>query len=311
MRKIPILSKVFILFSAAPVFFPAYSQTPSDAILMPAKNACVLGNYDFGSFDHYWEGERLRDNHTIATVKRTTVLPMVAVGITNKLNLYVGTPYVRTLSTDPNGGKFAGAKGFQDLVLAVKYEALKKKTASGELSVLGTAGFSTPMTNYLSDYMPYSLGFGAPEIALRGIIQYQLNSGLYARTSLAHLWRGYTKAERDYYYNNGSYYTPWMDVPNAWTAEGILGAWLLHYSLRFELSYTALKSTSGDNIRAYNAPQPTNRVEMGRAGLFGQYYFPPGKKLGVLVYHNRVLNGRNAPRMSNFGVGVTYQFKFL
>jgi hypothetical protein len=311
MRKIFFLSKVTLLFVAWLILSPAYSQTPNDAIRMPAKEACVLANYDFGSFDHYWEGERLRDNLTIATVKRTTVLPMIAIGLTNKLNFYVGTPYVKTLSTDPNGGKLAGANGLQDLGLALKYEAIKKKTSSGELSVLGTVGFSTPMTRYLSDYMPYSLGFGAPEVALRGIAQYQLNNGLYVRTSVAHLWRGYTKAERDYYYNNGSYYTPWMDVPSAWNAEGILGAWLLNYSLRFELSYSALKSTSGDDIRAYNAPQPTNKVEMGRAGIFGQYYFPPAKNLGILVYHSRVLHGRNAPKMSNIGVGITYQFKFL
>jgi hypothetical protein len=311
MRKIHLIPKAVLLFTAWLAWSPAYSQTPSDAIMMPAKNACVLINYDFGGFDHYWEGQRLRDNLTIATVKRTTVLPMVAVGITDKLNMYVGTPYVKTLSTDPNGGKLAGATGFQDLGVAVKYEAVKKKISSGELSVLGTVGYSTPMTNYLSDYMPYSLGFGAPEVALRGIVQYQLKSGLYARASLAHLWRGYTKAERDYYYNNGSYYSPWMDVPNAWNAEGVLGAWLLNHSLRFELSYSTLKSTSGDDIRAYNAPQPTNKVDMQRVGIFAQYYFPPAKNLGILVYHSRVLQGRNAPQMNNIGAGITYQFKFL
>lgn len=300
-----------LLFTAIPAFFPTFGQTPADAILMPTKNVCILGSYDFGSFDHYWEGNRLRDNHTIATVRRTTVLPMAAVGITDKLNLYVAAPYVNTLSTDPNGGKLAGAQGLQDLAVALKYEALKKKTSSGELAVLGTAGFSMPMTHYLSDYMPYSLGLGTPEVSLRGIVQYQLTNGFYARTSLAHLWRGYTKAERDYYYNNGSYYTPWMDVPNAWNAEGILGAWILHNSLRFELSYSALKSTTGDDIRAYNAPQPTNKAEVQRAGIMGQYYFAPARKLGILVYHSRVLHGRNAPRMSNIGAGVTYQFKVL
>lgn len=302
---------LWILFMAWGTLTPAYSQTPSDAIMMPAKNACLLVNYDFGKFDQYWEGDHLRENLTIATVERTTVLPMAAVGISNKLNFYVGVPYVKTLSTDPNGGKFAGVQGFQDLGLAFKYEAIKKVTSKGELSVLGTVGYSTPITNYLPDYMPYSLGFGAPEVALRGIVQYQMKQGLYFRASLAHLWRGYAKAERDYYYNNGSYYTHWMDVPNAWTAEGVLGAWLLKQSLRVELSYSGLKSTSGDNIRAYNAPQPTNRVNMQRAGILMQYYLSPAKKFSVLVYHSRVLNGMNAPKINNTGAGITYQFKFL
>jgi hypothetical protein len=300
-----------LFFAAWSMLSPAKGQTPSDAIMMPARNACLLANYDFGQFDQYWEGDRLRGNLTIATVKRTTALPMMAVGITDKLNFYAGVPYVKTLSTDPNGGRFAGAQGFQDLGLALKYEAVKKVTSQGELSVLGTVGYSTPITNYLPDYMPYSLGFGAPEVSLRGIVQYQMKQGLYFRAALAHLWRGYAEAERDYYYNNGSYYTSWMDVPNAWTAEGVLGAWLLKHTLRIELSYSALKSTSGDDIRAYNAPQPTNRVNMGRAGLMMQYYLPPAKKLGVLVYHSRVLNGLNAPKINNVGAGITYQFKFL
>ncbi|WP_373330961.1 transporter [Salmonirosea aquatica] len=306
-----VLMTFCLLFAAWGALIPAQGQTPSDAIMMPARNACLLANYNYGQFDQYWEGDRLRGNLTIATVKRTTVLPMVAVGITDKLNLYAGVPYVKTLSTDPNGGKFAGAQGFQDLGLALKYEVLKKVTSKGELSVLGTVGYSTPITNYLPDYMPYSLGFGAPEVALRGIVQYKMAQGLYFRAALAHLWRGYAEAERDYYYNNGSYYTSWMDVPNAWSAEGILGAWLLDYSLRIELSYSNLKSTSGDDIRAYNAPQPTNRVVMGQAGLMAQYYLPPAKKLGVLVYHNQALTGLNAPKIKNFGAGITYQFKFL
>jgi hypothetical protein len=311
MKNKPLLAFICLLSATMNIHNPARSQTPGDAIMMPAKNACILANYDFGKFDQYWEGERLRGNLTIATVKRTTVLPMVAVGLSDKLNLYVGVPYVKTLSTDPNGGKFAGARGFQDLGIALKYEALKNEIAGGELSVLGTVGYSTPITNYLPDYMPYSLGFGAPEVALRGIVQYKMKGGLYVRAALAHLWRGYAEAERDYYYNNGSYYTSWMDVPNAWTAEGIVGAWLLQNSLRVELSYSGLKSTSGDDIRAYNAPQPTNRVNMERAGLMMQYYFPPSRKLGVLVYHSRVLNGMNAPKISNIGAGITYQFKFL
>ena len=58
---------------------------------------------------------------------------MVAYGVIKNLNIYVGVPYVSTRSTEPNGGKFAGAKGFQDLGIAVKYQALRKKTSGGEL----------------------------------------------------------------------------------------------------------------------------------------------------------------------------------
>ena len=237
------------------------------------------------------------------------VTPMLAFGIFDRLNLLAGLPYVKTASTVPNGGKFAGAKGFQDLSLALKAEIIKQKTAGGELAFLTTVGFSTPVTNYLSDYRPYSIGFGANELSLRGILQYQFNNGIYARGSLAYLWRGQTEAERDYYYNNGSYYTAWMDVPSAWNFDVVAGVWLFDYSFKLEATYTGLKSTSGDDVRPYNAPQPTNKVDFDQLGIFGQYYFKKLKGLGVLAYVSQVINGRNTGKSTRFGAGLTYQFK--
>ena len=287
------------------------AQTPSDALMMPSKEMCVLLSYDTGHFEEYWEGSVLRKNQTIATVHRTTVLPMVAVGIFDALNLYVGLPYVKTRSSEENGGRLEGAKGFQDVLLALKYKALEKTLGSGKLTLLTTAGYSTPATDYLSDYMPYSLGFGAPEFSLRGIAQYQLHTGFYLRGMAGYLWRGYTEAERDYYYNNGSYYTSWMNVPDAWEVEVTLGKWLVNNSLKVELNYTGLKSTSGDDIRSYNAPQPTNRVKFDRLGIVVQYYSPDLKGLGLVGYYRNVVNGLNAPKMSNAGLGLTYQFNYL
>ncbi len=285
-------------------------QTPSDALMMPTGDICILFNHDVGSFDRYWEGSDLRSNETIATVHRNTTLPMAAIGVLNSLNFYVGVPYVHTKSSNPNGGRFEGASGFQDLTLALKYRALKKTLGPGDLSLFSAVAFSTPISNYLSDYQPYSLGLGAPEFSLRGIAQYRFHNGLYARAGAAHLWRGYTEAERDYYYNDGSYYTAWMDVPNAWNLDAAVGMWLSNGSLKLEVNYTGLKSTSGDDVRDYNAAQPTNKVKFDKIGFSVQYYFPSIKGLGVLAYHSRNFDGLNGPKMNNTGAGLTYQFNF-
>lgn len=287
------------------------AQTPSDALMMEAKQACVLLDYNFSSFDHYWEGTLKRENQTIATVHRQSVLPMMAVGILDNLNVFIGAPYIKTNSAEPNGGKLAGASGFQDLGLAVKYRWLNKKFQKGSLTSLATVGFSTPITNYLSDYMPYSIGLGAPEWSNRLIVQYTTNNNWYFRLAGAYVWRGYTKAEREYYYNNGSYYTPWMDVPNALTEEAVFGKWFFDKSLQLEISYSGIQSLSGDDIRAYNAAQPTNKVNMDRVGGLVRYYFKKINGLGVVVYHTRVIHGRNAPEMLTTGGGVTYFFNYL
>lgn len=287
----------------------AFAQTPSDAIMMKQREICVAAVYENSWFDEYWEGTLLRTNETIATVKRNTVSPQVAIGILNKLNFLAMAPYVQTKSTEPNGGYFAGAAGFQDISLALKGELLNKKIGPGKLAALATIGFSAPMTNYLSDYRPYSIGNGTQEYTFRGILQYKLNNGLYARAALAYLLRGQTKAERDYYYNNGSFYTPWMDVPSAWNYNAVAGIWLLSEKLKLEVNYMGLQSTSGDDIRPYNAAQPTNKVDMDILGASAQYYFKKPNGLGVLGYYSHTLNGRNVGKSTQFGAGITYQFK--
>lgn len=292
-------------------FSAGLAQTPEDAILMNSGEACVLLNYSDGQFDHYWEGEKLRINQTIATVSRNTVLPMIAIGTIPKLNIYVGTPYVMTKSSNPNGGKFAGVSGFQDLGLAAKYEVLRTEGKSGSFSLLGSLGFSAPMSNYLSDYMPYSLGFGAPQITYRAIGQYNLKSGPYLRVSGAYMWRGYTEAERDYYYNDGSYYTAWMDVPNAFSFNAVLGTWLFNSRIKLEANLNRLQCLSGDDIRFYNAAQPTNKVESTNAGIVAQYFPKNLKGLGFVINHNQTLAGRNTAKLNSTSLGLTYQFKYF
>lgn len=286
-----------------------HAQTPSDAMMMKQRESCLAVVYDHGSFDEYWEGETLRKNETIATVTRMSINSMIAIGVLDQLNFYIGVPYIKTKSSEPNGGHLEGQHGFQDLSLAVKYQIINKEMGQGKLALFAAAGYSTPITNYLSDYRPYSIGNGANELSMRGIAQYKMEMGFYGRVMGGYLLRGETKAERDYYYNNGSYYTPWMDVPNAWEYNAVVGVWLLDNTLKIEASYYGLKSTSGDDIRKYNAAQPTNKVEFSQVGGSVQYFIKPLKGVSVLGYYQTMIDGRNMGKFTNIGGGLTYQFK--
>jgi hypothetical protein len=297
---------LFVLF-LFPLFGVLQAQTPTDAVMMEQRKSCFALMYDMGSWDHYWEGDYLRTNGNVGTLTRISIMPMIAIGLHDKLNLIVSAPFVKTESKEPNGGKLAGVSGMQDIGLSLKAELLKKQIGPGKLAILANVGFSTPMTNYLSDYMPYSLGFGANEWSLRGIFQYKTDNGIYIQTSLAHLWRGQTEIERDYYYNNGSYYTNLMDVPNAWHFNGAAGIFLFKNSLKLEANYLALNSTSGDDIRKYNAGQPTNKVEVGQVGFSTQYFI--NDYFSLLGHYTKIISGRNMGEFSNFGLGVAYQFK--
>lgn len=287
-----------------------YGQTFSDAIMMKKKEICFAFMFDQGKWDQYWEGNTLIKNMNIGTFTRNTYMPMIAYGITDKLNILLVIPYVNTEST---GGQLAGVKGFQDVNIGVKYEAFKKDFGKHRVSALAVAQFGTPMTNYLSDYMPYSLGLGTQELTGRIIGQYEFNKMVYLRGSVAYLWRGQTEVERPYYYANGSYYTTYMDVPSAVNYQAILGGWLLNHNLRLEASYASLNCVSGDDIRRWNMPQPTNKMEVTNAGFFAQYYlkaFEPLKGFSVMAAYSQVLEGRNMGKSANISGGVTYQFTF-
>lgn len=302
MKKL--LLVVLILY---PLVGALHAQTASDAVMMKQRESCFALIYDQGSWDHYWEGDYLRTNGNVGTFSRRMVTPMIAIGLHDKLNLIVGVPHIKTESKEPNGGYLNGVSGMQDLSVSLKAQVFEQEIGTSKVTALTNIGFSTPITNYLSDYMPYSLGFGASEFSLRAIGRFKMNNGLYAQVGVAHLWRGQTEIERDYYYNNGSYYSNRMDVPNAWNLNGAIGIWLFDNSLKLEANYLSLNSTSGDDIRKYNAAQPTNKVEFGQVGFVTQYYFIKG--FGVLAYYTKTMSGRNMGEFSNFGLGLTYQFK--
>ncbi len=284
------------------------SQTPSDAIMMTKGQFCLGVVYEHSWFDEYWEGTKLRTNGTIATVNRNSVNAMVAVGLFDRLNLLVGVPYVSTNSTEPNGGYFAGASGFSDLNLAIKGTILDKPVGAGNLALLGTIGFSTPMSDYLSDYRPYSIGFGANELTFRGILQYRMNSGFFARGAFAYLWRGQTEAERDYYYNNGSFYSARMDVPSAVNYNAVAGVWLLDNALKVEAQYMGIACLTGDDIRPYNAAQPTNKASFSQVGASAQVHLNKPAGLGAVAYYSQTLTGRNIGKSQQFGAGLLYLF---
>lgn len=285
-------------------------QTYTDATMMKKNEICIAMMYEQGTWDQYWEGTNLITNENIGTFTRSTYMPMIAYGITDKLNVLLSTPYV---STKSDGGQLAGVKGFQDVNVALKYEAIKKDFGKHRVSALAAVQFGTPMTNYLSDYMPYSLGLGTQELTGRIVGQYEFNKMIFVRATAAYVWRGQTEVERPFYYNNGSYYTTYMDVPSAINYQAAVGGWALKHTLRLEASYTTLNCLDGDDIRSWNMPQPTNKMEVTQAGFSAQYFFKsiePLKGLSLMASFNQVLDGRNMGKATAIGGGIAYQFTF-
>jgi hypothetical protein len=303
--------KKIIRFSAVlavglSICLTSYAQTPWDEVMMGKGEICTALIFEHSSWNQYWEGTYLRENANIGTFTRQTAMPMVAMGLTKKINIIASLPYI---STNASGGTQAGQSGFQDISISAKVDWIQKKVGNGRLLFLTNAHFSTPVGNYLSDYMPFSLGAGATEIGLRGIGGYKMDNGLLFRAALAYLWRGQTEVERDYYYDNGSVYSPYMNVPEALNFHAAIGYWAFDNRLRMEATYMSLNCLTGDDIRSYNRPQPTNKTEVSQVGAWVQYFIKSDQGLGALAYFNKTLSGRNMGKATTIGVGLTYQFK--
>ncbi|MCE2708254.1 MAG: transporter [Bacteroidota bacterium] len=297
-----------LLFASLGILTISRAQTPLDGLMMPKGEICVALMYEQGTWDRYWEGSVVRVNQNIGTFTRQMGMPMIVGGITDKINVILSLPYVKTSAS---AGQLAGVQGIQDLGLSVKAIVVEKTLGKGKLTGFTNLSLSTPASNYLSDYMPFSLGFGANELGIRGIGLYELDKGPYFRASYSYLHRGITEAERDFYYADGAYYTSKMDVPDAFLSQVTLGSWMFNKKLRVEASLTTVRSTSGDDIRVYSMPQPTNKVDVDRIEGFAQYYFGSKRSFGIIASYHHLFSGRNMGQFSGYGLGLTYQFKAL
>lgn len=284
----------------------SFAQLPFDEIMMPKGEICLAVIGEQGTWSRYWEGTYLRENANIGTFTRQMLMPMVAMGLTKKINIIASLPYI---STDASGGTQVGQSGLQDLSVSMKVDWLQHRVGSGRIFFLTNTHFSTPVGTYLSDYMPFSIGAGAPEIGIRGIAGYKLDNGLFVRGAVAYLWRGQTEIERSFYYQDGAVYSPFMNVPNAVNFHAAIGYWAFENRLRLETTFQSINCLTGDDIRSYNRPQPTNKMDFSQVGFWAQYYIKADKGLGAIAYYNQTIAGRNVGQATSIGLGLTYQFK--
>lgn len=279
------------------------AQSPSDALMMQKSEICIAALYQHDTWHQYWEGKLLRENLNIGTLTRKTVMPMLAYGLSERLNVFASLPYI---STAASGGQLAGVSGWQDLGIFAKY----KFYDAHAIQLFASAGYSFPVTNYLSDYMPLNLGLSTDEISIRCIAKYETKSKIYLRASGAYVHRTTTEAERDYYYyDNNSYYTTTMDVPSVITVDGAIGAWLFEKQFQLEVNAVVQNGLSGDDIRRQNSPQPTNKMNTTNVGAYLRYFPTFLSGWSIIGNYAQVLEGRNVGKSQILSCGITYQFQ--
>jgi hypothetical protein len=278
----------------------AFAQMPNDAIYMDKNTACLAVSYTHSSWDKYWENSLLRENLNIGTHTTQSVMPMLAVGIAKNLNIIVGVPYIWTQAS---AGNLKWQKGFQDASGWIKYRFLNK---SG-LSLHAIVGASLPVTDYIPDFLPMSIGLQCKTATGRLLASYRHKSGVYLTASGSYILRSTIKIDRDAYQADGKIYnTNKVSVPNAYDAAARLG--YLKHGIQAEGYVEYAACDGGDYIRRNDMPFPTNNMKTTSVGFYAKYQ---PKNFGLNARAVYVVDGSNMGKSTTYSAGVLYQFRYV
>ncbi len=292
------------IFSLLASMVQVNAQTDADAIMMTKNNFCVGGMYSYSSWKNYWEGTLKRDNQNLGTVSTKMIGVMGNYGISSKLNVLFGLPYVQTKAS---AGTLHGQKGMQDLSLWVKWMPYEKEVGAGTLSLYGIAGVSFPVSSYVCDYLPLSIGLRSTNLTLRAMADYQIGN-LFATLSGSYVIRSNVKIDRTAYYTTEMHYTDEVSMPNAaqfnlrmgyrtnrMIAEALLGNWT---------------TLGGFDITRNNMPFPSNQMNMTNAGVSIKYNIAAVDGLSVIGGASYTIAGRNVGQATTLNGGIFYILAF-
>ena len=295
------LQKIFFCLLLLVIVKPAAAQTDMDGLMMEKNFFCVGPTAGYSSWKNYWEGTLKRENLNLGKVSATNFTLMGNYGITQRLNVLFGLPYIKTKAS---AGNMAGQKGLQDLSLTVKYVAYQKHIAQGDLKAILIGGYSTPLSNYTADFLPLSIGLHSKNATLRIMADYQRNNW-FATASYAYIARSNVTIDRYTYYTTEMHYTNEVKMPDASQLNFRVGyrseTWVLEALLN---KWTTL---GGFDIPRNGAPFVSNKMNATSVGLNVKYETPLNG-LSVIANASTTVAGRNVGQSTGFNAGVFYIF---
>ncbi len=280
------------------------AQTDIDAIMMSKNNFCIGGMYSSSHWTDYWEGTLKRTNDNLGNVSMNMAGFMGTYGVSGKLNLLVGLPYVQTKAS---AGTLHGDKGFQDLSLWVKWMPVETHVGNGLLSVYGIGGFSFPVTNYNPDFLPMSIGMHSKNLSLRAMADYQAGH-LFATASGTYVVRSNIKIDRTSYYTTELHLTNEVEMPDQSSFN--IRAGYRSGRLIAEAIYNQMYTLGGFDITRNNMPFASNRMNASTLGINLKYTLKAISGLSLIGGGETTLAGRNVGQANSLTGGIFYILDF-
>lgn len=279
---------------------PAKAQTDIDGLMMEKNALCIGPMFGYSSWTNYWEGTLKRDNENLGKVSTTMYSIMGNYGINNRLNFLFGAPYIKTKAS---AGQLKGMKGIQDLSLWIKWKAFSEKMGQGRLSLFAIGGYSLPLTDYVADFLPMSIGLQSENISLRGMADYQ-RGAWFGTISGTYVRRSNIEIDRTSYYTTEMHYTNEVKMPDA--ASFNVRAGYRDKGLIAEAVLDVWKTLGGFDITRNNMPFPSNEMNATRVGFNFKYDMPFHPQLSLTGNAFTTIAGRNMGQATGFNAGIFY-----
>lgn len=291
-----------IIIALAAMSGPAYAQTDIDGLMMEKNAFCVGPMYGYSSWKNYWEGTMKRENLNLGRVSTQMYSLMGIYGITRKVNVLFSAPYVKTKAS---AGTLHGMEGIQDLSLFVKWRPFQIRLGDGRLSLFGLAGVSLPLTNYVCDYLPLSIGLHCKTASGRIMADFQ-EDNLFATASATYVYRYNLNIDRPAYYTTEQHQSDDVEMPNA-TNFNFRGG---YRSLRFIAEAVVNKWTTlgGFDITRNNMPFPSNKMNATTVGANFKYVLPSLPQLSIVAGGDVTVSGRNVGKATAVYGSLFYVF---
>ncbi|RFM25922.1 hypothetical protein [Deminuibacter soli] len=280
------------------------AQTDQDALMMDKNNLCIGPMYSHSSWKKYWEGTFKRDNQNLGTVTTQMVSIMGNYGITRRLNVMAGLPYIFTKAS---AGTLHGLHGLQDVNAWIKWMPVETSLGKGVFSVYTLGGFSLPASNYTPDFLPMSIGLHSKTLMARLMLDYQVG-GFFVTGWGAMNWRSNIHLDRTSYYTTSLHLTNEVEMPD-------MAAFQLRTGYRSDyLIAEAIVSNNttikGFDMRKNDMPFPSNKMNMTTAGFNVKYTLKAVSGLSLIGAGNYVVHGRNVGQALTLDAGIFYIIDF-
>lgn len=293
--------KIFTLISCFCLLLQtALAQTDIDGLMMQDNYFCVGATAGYSGWKNYWEGTNKRDNANLGTVSSKTAMLMGNFGVSDKLNLLFGLPYIKTSAS---AGTLKGQQGLQDVSLFVKWVATEKAIGKGSLKGILIGGYATPVSDYSADLLPLSIGMKSKTAMLRLMADFE-RGNWFATASGTYNFRSNVHLDKNTYYTTELHYTNEVKMPDAtyfnvragyrsstWIVEAIADKWT---------------TLGGFDITKNNMPFVSNRMNATKLGIHVKYDTEFVNGLSFVADVTTTVAGRNVGQSNSYGGGIFY-----